>query len=217
MTRQDVLKALTQSAQSLLRSSACSLGLCLCCVSSNQAFAKPAQAKRKTKKVRATTVQSAKAKSPKRNRPQIKRRKPTQTKPSKREVTLRERLVEGQRTRKNESHSTFRIRLEQLSIIPFKDITETMMMAPSLLVTNHGGDGHAPEIFLRGFSAGEGQDLEFLVQGIPLNEVSNPHGHGYIDPYFIPPEFVQSFTLTEGAFDAAQGNFAVAGTADYRL
>jgi iron complex outermembrane receptor protein len=91
------------------------------------------------------------------------------------------------------------------------------MMAPGVLTTNHGGEGHAHETFMRGFASREGQDIEFLVDGVPLNEVSNPHNHGYADLYFMPPELVQSVAVTEGAFDPEQGDFAFAGTAEYRL
>ena len=39
-----------------------------------------------------------------------------------------------------------------------------------LLLTNEGGEGHAEQIFLRGFDAREGQDLELSVGGVPINE-----------------------------------------------
>jgi hypothetical protein len=123
----------------------------------------------------------------------------------------------GQRQARSDAASRYRIELGSLGIIPRQNVGEQLMLAPGVLTTNHGGEGHAQETFMRGFAAGEGQDIEFLVDGVPLNEVSNPHGHGYADLFFIPQEFVLTLDITEGAFDASQGDFAFAGTAHYRL
>ena len=53
--------------------------------------------------------------------------------------------------------------------------------------------------------------------GCRLNEVSNPHSHGYSDLMFLPPEMVKSVVISEGPFDPSQGDFAFAGSADYQL
>jgi TonB family protein len=90
-------------------------------------------------------------------------------------------------------------------------------LAPSILLTNEGGEGHAEQIFLRGFDAREAQDLELSVDGVPVNEAGNLHGNGYADTHFIIPEVVESVRLLEGPFDPRQGNFAVAGSADFHL
>jgi len=90
-------------------------------------------------------------------------------------------------------------------------------LAPGILLTNEGGDGHAEQVFLRGFDAREGQDIEFSVGGVPINEAGNLHGNGYADTHFIIPELVETFRVLEGPFDPRQGNFAVAGSADYAL
>lgn len=142
-------------------------------------------------------------------------RKSTPT--AKREVKLKDTTVLGRRQKRSDSASVFRIEVGSLKIVPRKNAAEQLMMAPGVLTTNAGGEGHAQETFMRGFAAGEGQDIEFLLDGVPLNEVSNPHGHGYADLHFIPPEFVQRLDITEGAFYASQGDFAFAGTANYRL
>ena len=135
----------------------------------------------------------------------------------KREVKLKDTTVLGRRQKRSDSPSLFRIEVGSLQIIPRKNAGDQLMMAPGVLTTNSGGEGHAQETFMRGFAAGEGQDIEFLLDGVPLNEISNPHGHGYADLHFIPPEFVQRLDITEGAFYASQGDFAFAGTANYRL
>ena len=65
--------------------------------------------------------------------------------------------------------------------------------------------------------AREGQDLELSVGGVPINESGNLHGNGYADTHFIIPELAASLRVIEGPFDPRQGNFAVAGSADYAL
>jgi len=89
--------------------------------------------------------------------------------------------------------------------------------APSIMMTNEGGEGHAERIYLRGFDAREGQDIEMSVDGVPINESGNLHGNGFADLHFIIPELVKSLRVLEGPFDPRQGNYAVAGSADYEL
>jgi hypothetical protein len=109
------------------------------------------------------------------------------------------------------------LHLGQLGDVPRGGATGMLQLAPGILLTNHGGEGHAPAIFLRGFDAGEGQDLEFRLDGIPLNEVSNAHAHGYADTHFIVPELVDELRVVEGPFDPRQGDFAAAGSVEYHL
>lgn len=133
------------------------------------------------------------------------------------EHELGDTLVTGRRRPEATAASHYAIEVGQLSIIPRRNAGEHLMLAPGVLTTNHGGEGHAQEVYMRGFAAGEGQDIEFLIDGVPLNEVSNAHGHGYADLHMIPPELVRRVHVTEGAFDPEQGDFAFAGTADYEL
>ena len=104
-----------------------------------------------------------------------------------------------------------------LQDVPHRNASQMLTSAPGILLTNHGGEGHAPAVFLRGFDAGEGQDLEFRLDGVPLNDVSNAHSHGYADTHFIIPELVDELRVIEGPYDPRQGDFAVAGTAEYHL
>lgn len=123
--------------------------------------------------------------------------------------------VIGQEREIAESGATFDIELGQLGELPLSSAPDVMMLAPGVLTTNHGGDGHAHETFLRGFYAGEGQDIEYMVDGVPLNEISNPHGHGYTDLFFLPASWITSMSLSEGAFDPEQGDFAFAGSVNF--
>jgi TonB family protein len=109
------------------------------------------------------------------------------------------------------------IEIGALQDLPWRNASELLVLAPGMVLQNHSGEGHAPTLFLRGFDAGEGQDVEFLIEGVPLNEPSNAHGHGYSDVSFIIPELVQSLQVLEGPFDPRQGDFAVAGTINYRM
>ena len=111
----------------------------------------------------------------------------------------------------------YQIRVGKLSNVPKKDAAEILKLAPGVFLTNAGGAGHPYQIFLRGFDAREGQDIEFSVDGVPINEVGNVHGNGLVDTHFLIPELVDSLRVTEGPFAPQQGNFAVAGSASYEL
>jgi hypothetical protein len=101
--------------------------------------------------------------------------------------------------------------------VPRRTAEEHLTRAPGVFLLNHSGEGHASTFIVRGFLAGEGQDLEMLVDGMPINEPSNAHGHGYADALFLIPELIRTVRVTEGPFSAWQGDFAVAGSAEYTL
>ncbi len=113
--------------------------------------------------------------------------------------------------------SDFNVTVGELAKVPRKNAADLLKLAPGILLTNEGGEGHAEKVFLRGFDAGEGQDIEFSLGGMPINEAGNLHGNGYADTHFIIPELVSSLRIVEGPFDPRQGNFAVAGSANYEL
>jgi iron complex outermembrane recepter protein len=111
----------------------------------------------------------------------------------------------------------YEIAVGKLANVPHGDAASLLRLAPGVLLTNEGGLGHPYQIFLRGFDAREGQDIELTVDGVPFNEVGNPHGNGLADTHFIIPELVQNLRVIEGPFAPQQGNFAVAGSAAYDL
>jgi iron complex outermembrane recepter protein len=113
--------------------------------------------------------------------------------------------------------SDIELDLGALRAVPRRSAQDYLTLAPGLVLSNHAGIGHAAGVFMRGFDAGEGQDLEVTVDGIPINEPSNPHGHGYADTQFVIPEVVSNLRVLEGPFDPRQGDFAVAGSAAYEL
>lgn len=111
----------------------------------------------------------------------------------------------------------FHVEVGALSAVPRKNASEVLKLVPGILLTNDGSEAHADQVFLRGFDAREGQDIEFSVGGVPINESGNLHGNGYSDTHFILPELVAALRVIEGPFDPRQGNYAVAGSADYEL
>ncbi len=113
--------------------------------------------------------------------------------------------------------SDVRLGRDVLAIAPHADGGELLRAAPGVFVARPEGDAVAQRIMLRGFDAEHGQDLELTLDGIPINQPSHLHGQGYADLGFIIPEVVRSIRITEGVYDPRQGDFAVAGTADFEL
>jgi hypothetical protein len=100
---------------------------------------------------------------------------------------------------------------------PTTNASKLLESATPILLTNESGAGHAEQVFMRGFDAREGEDMEFSVDGVPINEAGNVHGNGYADTHFIIPELVQSIRVVEGPFDPRETNWGVAGAADFEL
>lgn len=130
---------------------------------------------------------------------------------------VRSTVVVGRSTPRVRGASDFQLQVGELSAVPRKSATELLKLAPGILLTNEGGEGHPEQIFLRGFDAREGQDLELTAGGVPVNQSGNLHGNGYADLHFVIPELVEGLRILEGPFDPRQGNYAVAGSADYEL
>lgn len=126
-------------------------------------------------------------------------------------------VITGRLPPRSRGASDQHIEVGELRLVPRQTAGELLKLAPGILLTNEGGDGHPERIFLRGFDAREGQDLELSVDGVPVNDLGNLHGNGYADLNFIIPELVESLRVIEGPFDPRQGNFAVAGSAEYEL
>jgi iron complex outermembrane receptor protein len=125
--------------------------------------------------------------------------------------------VLGRGIAKSRGSSDFAIEVGALQAVPRKSAADFLKLAPGILLTNEGGEGHPDRIFLRGFDAREGQDIELTVDGVPINDSGNLHGNGYADLGFIIPELVEGLRVLEGPLDPRQGNYAVAGSADYQL
>jgi iron complex outermembrane recepter protein len=125
--------------------------------------------------------------------------------------------VRGRLEARSHGSSDYTVTVGELSAVPRTNASDALKLTPGFLLTNEGGSGHAEQVFLRGFDAHEGQDLEFSVDGVPINDAGNYHGNGYADTHFIIPELIQSIRVLEGPYAPQQGDFAVAGSADYHL
>lgn len=113
--------------------------------------------------------------------------------------------------------SDYTFDLSVLRAVPRGSAADFLSLAPGFFLSQHGGDGKAQQIFLRGFDAQHGQDVEFSVGGMPSNDVSNVHGQGYADLNWVIPEVVDRLQVLEGPYDPRQGDFAVAGSARFDL
>jgi iron complex outermembrane receptor protein len=125
--------------------------------------------------------------------------------------------VRGHQRKVERGGSDFVIDIGQLAVVPRRNAENLMELAPGIFLANEGGEGHAEQVFLRGFNAQQGQAIEFSVNGVPINEVDNPDSHGYADTHFLIPEVIKDLQVTEGPFDPHQGDFAVAGSARFEL
>jgi iron complex outermembrane recepter protein len=106
----------------------------------------------------------------------------------------------------------------ELSVAPRRRSADDLLrLVPGVLLSQHGSEGKGQQIFLRGFDAAHGADVEVLVGGIPINELSNIHGQGYVDLNFVIPEVVRQISASKGPFQLNQGNFANAGTIRFDL
>lgn len=125
--------------------------------------------------------------------------------------------VRGRATTPPRAASDAQITIGRLREIPRANAADLLRLAPGIFLTNGLGEGHAEQVFLRGFDARLGQDIEFTYDGVPVNEPGHPHSHGYADTHSIIPEVVDQLRVLEGPFDPRQGDFAVAGSAQYSL
>lgn len=125
--------------------------------------------------------------------------------------------VRGKRSPPGRGASDFRLERATLSAAPHASAADLLSSAPGFYVAHPEGEAVAQRVYLRGFDAEHGQDVEFKVSGIPLNQPSHLHGQGYADLDLIIPETVRSLRVVEGVYDPHQGDFAVAGSVDYDL
>lgn len=104
-----------------------------------------------------------------------------------------------------------------IEALPGRSADELLRALPGLHLSAHGGRGKAYQYFLRGFDAVHGGDLAVSLEGVPLNERSNVHAHGYLDLQFLPTALVRRLDLSPGTSRPEVGDFAVAGSADFGL
>lgn len=115
------------------------------------------------------------------------------------------------------SASELTIPRDVIGAAPRTGAVDLLRLVPGLVASQHSGEGKAHQLFLRGFDAVHGQDVELNVAGLPVNEVSHLHALGYADLNWLIADAVREVKVTEGSYRAWQGDFAVAGTVRYEL
>jgi outer membrane receptor protein involved in Fe transport len=98
-----------------------------------------------------------------------------------------------------------------LNLRPVNSSQDLMRLVPGLFIAQHMGGGKAEQIFIRGFDADHGTDINVSVDGMPVNMVSHIHGQGYADLHFLIPETVSTFDYGKGPYYTDKGDFTTAG------
>jgi len=102
-----------------------------------------------------------------------------------------------------------------LNMQPAKSAQDLLRLVPGLFIAQHQGGGKAEQIFLRGFDADHGTDVNVSVDGMPVNMVTHSHGQGYADLHFLIPETVAGYDFGKGPYYSDKGDFTTAGYVAY--
>ena len=102
-----------------------------------------------------------------------------------------------------------------LNMQPVRSSQDLLRLVPGLFIAQHQGGGKAEQIFLRGFDADHGTDVNISVDGMPVNMVSHAHGQGYADLHFLIPETVANYDFGKGPYYTDKGDFTTAGYVAY--
>jgi outer membrane cobalamin receptor len=113
------------------------------------------------------------------------------------------------------SNSFHTISALDLSLRPVNSSQDLMRLVPGLFIAQHMGGGKAEQIFIRGFDADHGTDLNVSVDGMPVNMVSHIHGQGYADLHFLIPETVSTYDFGKGPYYTGYGDLTTAGYLSY--
>ena len=105
------------------------------------------------------------------------------------------------------------ITAEQLEVRPIMRPGEVLESVPGFITSQHSGEGKANQYYLRGFNLDHGSDFATTVAGVPMNESSGAHAHGYSDVNLLIPELVSGVQYTKGPYFAEHGDFSAAGSA----
>ena len=99
---------------------------------------------------------------------------------------------------------------------PRNSAQDMLRLVPGLVLAQHAGGGKAEQIFLRGFDADHGTDVNISVDDVPVNMLSHGHGQGYADLHFIIPETIQEVDVVKGPYDTRYGDLATAGVVAFQ-
>ncbi len=102
-----------------------------------------------------------------------------------------------------------------LNMRPARSAQDMLRLVPGLFTAQQVGGGKAEQIFLRGFDADHGTDVNISVDGVPVNLVSQAHGQGWADLHYVIPETIGSYDFGKGPYYASKGDFTTAGYVGY--
>ena len=108
--------------------------------------------------------------------------------------------------------SSMALREIDFELRPRQSAQDMLRLVPGLIIAQHAGGGKAEQMFLRGFDADHGTDVNISLDGLPVNMVSHGHGQGYADLHFVIPEVVRGIEVFKGPYFAQFGDFATAGS-----
>ncbi len=108
------------------------------------------------------------------------------------------------------------LRALDFELRPKNSAQDLLRVAPGLVIAQHAGGGKAEQIFIRGFDADHGTDINLSVDGVPVNMVSHGHGQGYADLHFVIPEVIEGIDVYKGPYFAQFGDLATAGSVRLR-
>lgn len=103
-----------------------------------------------------------------------------------------------------------------LNLRPVNSSQDLLRLVPGLFIAQHMGGGKAEQIFLRGFDADHGTDVNISIDGLPVNMVSHIHGQGYADMHYLIPETVSGYDFGKGPYYTNYGDFTTAGYVNYQ-
>jgi hypothetical protein len=102
----------------------------------------------------------------------------------------------------------------QIEARPIMRAGEVLETVPGVIISQHSGEGKANQYYLRGFNLDHGTDFATTVAGLPINLPTHAHGQGYSDLNFLIPELVTGVQFKKGPYDATEGDFSAAGSAN---
>ncbi len=131
-----------------------------------------------------------------------------------RPVDMGEVLVESERVYSAASSQS--VRKFDIRVRPARSTQDMLQMAPGVFIAQHAGGGKAEQIFIRGFDADHGTDVNISVDGVPTNMISHGHGQGYADLHYLISGVVESIEVFKGPYFAQFGNLATAGAIHFK-
>jgi hypothetical protein len=129
-------------------------------------------------------------------------------------LSLSEIVVEGERD--YTASSSLALNKFDFELRSRQSSQDMLKLVPGLFIAQHAGGGKAEQIFLRGFDADHGTDVDISVDDLPVNMVSHAHGQGYSDLHFVIPETINELDVQKGPYFLENGDFSTAGSVKFK-